>query len=94
MLKLVEKEILFLIPTAVSGLAGVAHGDGQLLVAGCAVDADPAHHVGDALLLRGGPGQGPGLGLSVGEHAVVIILLGGHGVNIVVGLPDKVHDIA
>ena len=58
------------------------------------MDADPAHHVGDALLLRGGPGQGPGLGLSVGEHAVVIILLGGHGVNIVVGLPDKVHDIA
>ena len=93
MLKLVEKEILFLDP-GVPGLARVAHSDGQLLVAGCAVDADPAHHVGDALLLWGGPGQGPGLGLSVGEHTVVIILLGGHGVNIVVGLPDKVHDIA
>ena len=62
MLKLVEKEILIFVPIC---LAGVAHGDGQLLVAGCAVDADPAHHVGDALLLGGGPGQGPLLGLSV-----------------------------
>ena len=75
-------------------LAGVAHSDGQLLVSVTAVVTDPADHIGDALLLGGGPGQGPGLGLSVGEHAVVIILLGGHGVNIVVGLPDKVHDIA
>ena len=93
MLKIVEKEILFLDP-AVPGLAGVAHGDGQLLVAGCAVDADPAHHVGDALLLGGGPGQGPLLGVVVAHNAVVVILLICHGVNIVVGLPDKVHNIA
>ena len=44
MLKLVERDFLCL------DLAGVADGDGQLLVAGAAVDADPAHHRGDALL--------------------------------------------
>ena len=58
------------------------------------MDADPADHIGHALLGGGGPSQGPGLGLRVGEHAVVVILLGGHRVNIVVCLPDKVHDVA
>ena len=90
MLKLVEKEILFVQVC----LAGVAHGDGQLLVAWGAVDADAAHHVGDALLGGGSPGQGPGLGLGVGEHAVVVVLLGGHRVHVMVGLPNEVHNIA
>ena len=88
MLKLVEKEIHCLY------LAGVAHGDGQLLVPSAAVDADPTDDVGDALLLGGGPGQGPRLRVVVADHAVVVILLGRHGVNIVVGLPNKVHNIA
>ena len=87
MLKLVEKEILCV------DLAGVAHGDGQLLVAGAAVDANPTDDIGDALLPGGGPGQGPRLGVVVAHSAVVVILLGRHRVNIVVGLPDKVHNI-
>ena len=87
MLKLVERDFLCLDP------AGVAHGDGQVLVAGATVDADPAHHRGDALLPGGGPGQGPRLGVVVAHSAVVVILLGRHRVNIVVGLPDKVHNI-
>ena len=91
MLKLVEKEILFVVPIC---LAGVADGDGQLLVARGAVDTDAAHHVGDALLGGGSPGQGPGLRFGVGEHAVVVVLLGGHRVHIMVGLPNKVHNIA
>ena len=53
MLKLVEKEILFLVPIC---LAGVANGDGQLLVALCTVDTDSTHHIGDALLSGGSPG--------------------------------------
>ena len=89
MLKLVERR--FSVSVC---LAGVAHGDGQLLVAGLAVDADPADDIGHALLGGGGPGQGPLLRLRVGEHAVVVILLGGHRVNIVVCLPDKVHNVA
>ena len=76
------------------GLAGVAHGDGQLLFAVCAVVAHPADHIGHTLLGGGGPGQGPGLGVVVADHAVVIVRLGGHGVNIVVEVPDKVHSIA
>ena len=91
MLKLVEKEILIFVPIC---LAGVAHGDGQLLVALCTVDTDSTHHIGDALLRGGSPGQGPGLGLSVGEHAVVVVLLGGHRVHVMVGLPNEVHNIA
>ena len=90
MLKLVEKVILF-IPFC---LAGVAHSDGQLLVARGAVVPYATHHVGDALLGGGSPGQGPGLSRMVGEHAVVVILLGGHWVHVMVGLPNKVHNIA
>ena len=36
----------------------------------------------------------PGLCLGVGEHAVVVILLVGHMVHVMVGLPDKVHNVA
>ena len=91
MLKLVENEILCLVPVC---LAGVADGDGQLLVALCTVDTDSTHHIGDALLRGGSPGQGPSLGLGIGEHTVVIVLLVGHMVHVMVGLPDKVHNVA
>ena len=91
MLKLVEKEILIFVPIC---LAGVAHGDGQLLIALCAVDTDSTHHIGDALLRGGSPGQGPGLRLGVGEHTVVVVLLVSHMVHVMVGLPDKVHNVA
>ena len=74
-------------------LAGVAHSDGQLLVSVSAVVTDPADHIGDALLLGGGPGQGPGLRVMVAHHAAIVILLSGHRVNIVVALPDKVDSI-
>ena len=74
-------------------LAGVAHSDGQLLVSVSAVVPDPTDHIGDALLLGGGPGQGPGLRVMVAHHAAIVILLAGHGVNIVIALPDKVDSI-
>lgn len=94
MLKLIDKEILFLVPSNDPGLAGVAHSDGQLLFAVCAVVSHPADHIGHTLLGGGGPDQGPGLGVVVAHHAVVVVRLGGHRVNIMIGVPDKVHNIA